>query len=101
MSARPRRPELLTLKARNLLHQADVVIYDRLVGSGILELARREAQLIDVGKTGFGPSTPQEHINDLIVEHARAGAHVVRLKGAIARFLDVWMRKLTRWMHMD
>ena len=81
VGAGPGDPELLTLKARNLLHQADVVIYDRLVGSGILELARREAQLIDVGKTGFGPSTPQEHINDLIVEHARAGAHVVRLKG--------------------
>ena len=81
VGAGPGDPELLTLKARNLLHQADVVIYDRLVGSGILELARREAQLIDVGKTGFGPSTPQDHINHLIVEHARAGAHVVRLKG--------------------
>ena len=81
VGAGPGDPELLTPKARNLLHQADVVIYDRLVGSGILELARREAQLVDVGKTGFGPSTPQDHINDLIVEHARAGAHVVRLKG--------------------
>jgi uroporphyrin-III C-methyltransferase/precorrin-2 dehydrogenase/sirohydrochlorin ferrochelatase len=60
VGAGPGDPELLTPKARNLLHQADVVIYDRLVGSGILELARREAQLVDVGKTGFGPSTPQD-----------------------------------------
>ena len=75
VGAGPGDPELLTLKARNLLHQADV-IYDRLVGAGILELARREAQLIDVGKTGFGPSTPQEHINDLIVEHANVRARM-------------------------
>ena len=81
VGAGPGDPELLTLKARTLLHQADVVIYDRLVGLSILELARREAQLIDVGKTGFGPSTPQAHINKLIVEHTTAGAHVVRLKG--------------------
>lgn len=76
----PGDPELLTLKARRALDEADVVIYDRLVTPAILELARREALMIDVGKEGFGPSTSQDHINALIVEHARKGAQVVRLK---------------------
>lgn len=77
----PGDPDLLTLKARRLLDRADVVLYDRLAPQPILELARREAVLIEVGKTGFGPSTPQETINALIVEHAAKGAQVVRLKG--------------------
>ncbi|WP_204113988.1 siroheme synthase CysG [Shimia biformata] len=81
VGAGPGDPELLTLKARKLLDAADVVIHDRLVTGEILELARREALMIDVGKTGFGPSTPQEKINALIVEHAAKGAQVVRLKG--------------------
>ncbi|KPQ06851.1 MAG: uroporphyrin-III C-methyltransferase / precorrin-2 dehydrogenase / sirohydrochlorin ferrochelatase C [Rhodobacteraceae bacterium HLUCCA12] len=81
VGAGPGDPELLTLKARRLLDQADVVVHDRLVPNAILELARREALLIAVGKEGFGPSTPQSRINDLIVEHAARGAHVVRLKG--------------------
>lgn len=77
----PGDPDLLTLKARRLLDEADVVLYDRLAPQAILELARREATMIDVGKTGFGKHTPQETINALIVEHAKAGAQVVRLKG--------------------
>jgi uroporphyrin-III C-methyltransferase/precorrin-2 dehydrogenase/sirohydrochlorin ferrochelatase len=81
VGAGPGDPELLTLKARRLLHEADVVIHDRLVPAAILELARREAVILEVGKTGFGPSTPQHEIDALIVAHARAGAHVVRLKG--------------------
>ena len=81
VGAGPGDPELLTLKARNLLDRADVVIHDRLVPGAILELARREALMIAVGKEGFGPSTPQSEINRLIVEHAASGAHVVRLKG--------------------
>lgn len=81
VGAGPGDPELLTLKARRLLDRADVVVHDRLVPGVILELARREALLIAVGKEGFGPSTPQSEINRLIVEHATAGAHVVRLKG--------------------
>ncbi len=80
VGAGPGDPELLTLKARKALHSADVVIYDRLVAPEILELARREAQLIDAGKTPYGQQTPQETINELIVTHARKGAHVVRLK---------------------
>lgn len=81
VGAGPGDPELLTLKARRLLDEADVVIYDRLVGDGILELARREAIMINVGKQGFGPSTSQSEINKLIVKHALEGSHVVRLKG--------------------
>ncbi|MEK6216051.1 MAG: uroporphyrinogen-III C-methyltransferase, partial [Boseongicola sp.] len=65
---------------RKLLHNADVVIHDRLVTKEILELARREALIVDAGKEGFGPSTDQADINALLVKHARQGAHVVRLK---------------------
>ncbi len=81
VGAGPGDPELLTLKARKALDAADVVIHDRLVTPGILELARREATLIDAGKEGFGPSMTQAEINGLIVEHAARGAQVVRLKG--------------------
>ena len=81
VGAGPGDPELLTLKARKALHEADVVIYDGLVAAPILELCRREAEMGAVGKTGFGPSTPQEEINALLVEHASTGAQVVRLKG--------------------
>lgn len=80
----PGDPELLTLKARRALDEADVVIYDRLITPEILELARREALMIDVGKEGFGPSTSQDHINALLVEHAQNGAQVVRLKSGDA-----------------
>lgn len=80
----PGDPELLTLKARRALDEADVVIYDRLISPEILELARREALMIDVGKEGFGPSTSQQTINDLLVEHASGGAQVVRLKSGDA-----------------
>jgi uroporphyrin-III C-methyltransferase/precorrin-2 dehydrogenase/sirohydrochlorin ferrochelatase len=72
---------LLTLKARRLLHEADVVIHDRLVPAAILELARREALILEVGKTAYGPSWKQADIDALIVAHAAAGAVVVRLKG--------------------
>ncbi len=80
----PGDPELLTLKARRALDEADVVIYDRLISPEILELARREATMIDVGKEGFGPSTLQETINALLIEHAQNGAQVVRLKSGDA-----------------
>lgn len=80
VGAGPGDPELLTLKARKALDRADVVIHDGLVAPEILELARREAVLVPVGKIGFGPSTPQDKINALMIEHAQDGAHVVRLK---------------------
>jgi len=76
----PGDPELLTLKARNALDKADVVIHDRLVTGEILELARREAIIIDAGKEGFGKSMAQADIDALIVQHALDGHHVVRLK---------------------
>ncbi len=80
VGAGPGDPDLLTLKARKALDVADVVIHDRLVASEILELARREAVMIDAGKKGFGPSMAQEDICALMVEHAQSGAQVVRLK---------------------
>ena len=81
VGAGPGDPELLTLKARRLLHEADVVIHDRLVPEAILELARREATIVEVGKNAYGPSWKQADINALMVRHAQAGATVVRLKG--------------------
>lgn len=84
VGAGPGDPELLTLKARRALDEADVVIYDRLISPQILELARREAVMINAGKEGFGPSMAQDDINSLIVEHALSGAQVVRLKSGDA-----------------
>ncbi|MFQ6548914.1 siroheme synthase CysG [Aestuariibius sp. 2305UL40-4] len=80
VGAGPGDPDLLTLKARKALDRADVVLHDRLVPVEILELARREATIIETGKTGFGASMSQDHINALITDHAQSGAHVVRLK---------------------
>ncbi|MGR3803507.1 siroheme synthase CysG [Marinibacterium profundimaris] len=84
VGAGPGDPELLTLKARKALDAADVVIYDRLVSGEILELARREAVMIDAGKEAYGPSTPQDQINQLITKHAGEGHQVVRLKSGDA-----------------
>jgi uroporphyrin-III C-methyltransferase/precorrin-2 dehydrogenase/sirohydrochlorin ferrochelatase len=72
---------LLTLDALRALQQADVILHDRLVSAEVLELARRDAQRIEVGKSGRGPSTDQAEIQRLLIEHARAGHVVVRLKG--------------------
>ncbi len=80
IGAGPGDPELLTLQARKLLHVADVVLYDRLVDERILELARREAVLIEVGKAREGESWKQNEIDALMVGQARTGAFVVRLK---------------------
>ncbi|MGR3484079.1 MAG: siroheme synthase CysG [Paracoccaceae bacterium] len=80
VGAGPGDPGLLTLTARDRLHEADVVIHDRLVPAPILELARREAVVIEAGKTGFGAAMPQAQIDALVAEHAGAGAQVVRLK---------------------
>jgi uroporphyrin-III C-methyltransferase/precorrin-2 dehydrogenase/sirohydrochlorin ferrochelatase/uroporphyrin-III C-methyltransferase len=79
--AGPGDPELLTLKAARLIAAADVILHDSLVDARIIALARPGATCIDVGKRCGLRSTSQEDINRLLVEYARAGNIVVRLKG--------------------
>jgi uroporphyrin-III C-methyltransferase/precorrin-2 dehydrogenase/sirohydrochlorin ferrochelatase len=81
VGAGPGDPDLLTLKAVRALQAATVILYDDLVGGEILELARREAVRIAVGKRGHGASVAQTEISRRIVALARAGETVVRLKG--------------------
>lgn len=71
----------LTLGVYQALQVADVVIHDRLVGAEVLDLIPPQVRRIDVGKTGFGPSTAQVVINATLVEQAQSGGRVVRLKG--------------------
>lgn len=80
VSAGPGDPELLTLKAAKRLSQAQVVLFDDLASGPVLDHANPQAQLISVGKRAGRPSARQEHVNALLVEHARAGRRVVRLK---------------------
>ena len=77
----PGDPGLITARGLELLRQADVVVHDRLVGPALLEEARPGAELVDVGKGRGHAPLPQEEINRLLVERARAGRSVVRLKG--------------------
>jgi uroporphyrin-III C-methyltransferase/precorrin-2 dehydrogenase/sirohydrochlorin ferrochelatase len=81
IGAGPGDPDLLTLRALQLLQQADVLLYDRLVSTAILDRARREATRIFVGKDVGESTLSQERINALMVEHARRGLKVARLKG--------------------
>jgi uroporphyrin-III C-methyltransferase / precorrin-2 dehydrogenase / sirohydrochlorin ferrochelatase len=81
VGAGPGDPELLTLKAVRALKAADVILYDRLAGTGVLEHARREVELIPVGKAKGDHSVPQSKIQELMIARARAGQTVVRLKG--------------------
>ena len=82
VGAGPGDPGLLTLRAAELLSQADVVLVDRLVDPAILDHVRDGAEVVDVGKASWTGTAPrQEEINALLIEHATAGKRVIRLKG--------------------
>src|SRR2546430_10856323 len=81
VGAGPGDPGLMTTRALDLIARADVVLHDRLIDPGALAGVRPDAEVVGVGKEGGGRSTAQGEIDRLMVEHARAGLHVVRLKG--------------------
>ena len=81
IGAGPGEAGLFTLRGRELLEAADCVVYDRLVGDGVLAMMPAAAEKISVGKTGGGPSAPQREIEDILVREAKKGRRVARLKG--------------------
>jgi uroporphyrin-III C-methyltransferase / precorrin-2 dehydrogenase / sirohydrochlorin ferrochelatase len=81
VGAGPGDPELLTLKALRALQEADVILYDKLIGPAVLDLARRDARRVDVGKRCGRHAMSQAAINRLMLRFAQDGLHVVRLKG--------------------
>lgn len=81
VGAGPGDPDLLTLQAYRIIQQAEVVIYDRLVSKEIMALVPNNAELVYVGKKQAEHRVPQDGINQLLVDHAKRGKKVVRLKG--------------------
>lgn len=81
VGAGPGDPELLTVKATKAIAAAEIILHDKLVGPGVLALAPARAELIDVGKRCGRHAMKQTEINALLVEHARRGRTIVRLKG--------------------
>jgi uroporphyrin-III C-methyltransferase/precorrin-2 dehydrogenase/sirohydrochlorin ferrochelatase len=81
VGAGPGNPELMTLKGLRALRAADIILFDDLVAPEILDFSRREAKRMLVGKTGGRPSCKQDEINALMIDLAKAGKRVVRLKG--------------------
>lgn len=77
----PGNPDLLTFRALRLMQQADVVVYDHLVADAVLDLCRRDAERVYVGKERANHTLRQESINMLLVDYAKAGKRVLRLKG--------------------